>query len=67
MAGRIKQLIDEIVRQRSAAAPLIAGIVRTKLLLKGIDPSKFDASSADDPAMIKKVVSAGAEMGVVLK
>lgn len=67
MAGKIKGMIDEIVRQRSAVNPMFAGMVKTKLLLKGIDPARFDAGSPDDPVMEKKVRAAAAEMGISLK
>jgi hypothetical protein len=67
MAGRIKAIIDEIIRQRSAANPMFAGMVKTKLILKGLDPSKFDANSPDDAGLILKVSQAAAEMGVVIK
>jgi len=67
MAGKIKQMIEEIVRQRSATNPMLAGIVRTKLLLKGLDSKKFDATSADDPLVIQKILAAASEMGVHLK
>jgi hypothetical protein len=67
MAGKIKQMIDEIVRQRSAANPMIGGMVLTKLLLKGIDSRKFDASSPDDPIVMQKIMTAASEMGVHLK
>jgi hypothetical protein len=67
MPGKIKQMIEEIVRQRSATNPMLAGIVRTKLLLKGLDPAKFDASSPDDPIVIQKIMATASEMGVHLK
>jgi hypothetical protein len=67
MPGKIKRMIDEIVRQRTALNPMFAGMVKTKLLLKGIDPSRYDANSPDDAAVIQKVAAAGVEMHVVLK
>ena len=67
MAGKIKQMLEEIVKQRSATNPMLAGIVRTKLLLKGLDSGKFDASSPDDPVVIQKIVAVASEMGVRLR
>jgi hypothetical protein len=67
MAGKIKQMLEEIVRQRSATNPMLAGIVRTKLLLKGLDSRQFDATSPDDPIVIQKITAAASEMGVHLK
>ena len=55
MAGKIKQMIDTIIAQRSKQNPMLAGVIKTKLMLKGIDPSKFTAQSDDDPAIIAKL------------
>jgi hypothetical protein len=55
MAGKIKQMIDSIISQRAKQNPMLAGVIKTKLMLKGIDPSKFTAQSDDDPAIIAKL------------
>jgi len=55
MAGKIKQMIDTIITQRGKDNAMLAGILKTKLMLKGIDPSKFTAQSPDDPAVISKL------------
>ena len=55
MAGKIKQMIDTIIDQRTKGNPMLAGVIKTKLMLKGIDPSKFTAQSEDDPAIIAKL------------
>ena len=57
MAGKIKQMIDTIIAQRAKQNPMLAGVIKTKLMLKGIDPSKFTAQSDDDPAIIAKLES----------
>jgi len=58
MAGKIKQMIDTIIAQRSKQNPMLAGVIKTKLMLKGIDPGKFTAQSDDDPAIIAKLEAA---------
>jgi hypothetical protein len=55
MAGKIKQMIDSIISQRAKQNPMLAGVIKTKLMLKGIDPNKFTAQSDDDPAIIAKL------------
>jgi hypothetical protein len=55
MAGKIKQMIDTLVTLRAQDNELLAGIIRTKLILKGIDPNRFTAQSPDDPAVISKL------------
>ena len=55
MAGKIKQMIDAIISQRTKDNPMMAGVIKTKLILKGIDPGKFTAQSPDDPAIIGKL------------
>ncbi len=55
MAGKVKQMIDTIINQRAKDNAMLAGVIKTKLMLKGIDPSKFTAQSPDDPAVISKL------------
>jgi hypothetical protein len=63
MAGVIKRMIDSIVEQRAKGNTAIAITVQTKLVLKGVNPDKFNASSPDDPAIIAKVRAIGADLG----
>ncbi len=55
MAGKIKQMIDTIISQRAKDNAMLAGVIKTKLMLKGIDPGKFTPQSPDDPAVIGKL------------
>ncbi len=55
MAGKIRQMIDSIIEQRTKDNPMMAGVIKTKLALKGIDPAKFTAQSEDDPVIIGKL------------
>jgi hypothetical protein len=56
MAGQIKKLIDTIVEQRAQGNKVLEGVVKMKLILKGIDPKLYTAQSADDPAIIGKLL-----------
>ncbi|MDU0460379.1 MAG: hypothetical protein RW306_16750 [Geobacteraceae bacterium] len=62
MAGKIKQMIDTIITQRSKGNTMLIGVVKTKLMLKGIDPSKFTAQSPDDSAIIAKLEAISKEL-----
>jgi hypothetical protein len=62
----IKKMIDTIIDQRSKGNPSVVGLTRTKLILKGIDPAKFTATSADDPAIIAQVKHIAVELNVKL-
>lgn len=55
MAGKIKLMIDTLITQRAKDNAMLAGIIKTKLVLKGIDPNRFSAQSPDDPAVIAKL------------
>ncbi len=67
MAGKIKQLIDQIVEQRSAGDETIARTTRTKLVLKGINPSDYTASSADDPSVVQQLRDIANQLGIELR
>ncbi|HUI82349.1 MAG TPA: hypothetical protein VLY24_30710 [Bryobacteraceae bacterium] len=64
MAGHIKQMIDSIIEQRSKGNATLALTTKTKLVLKGLNPDRFNAGSPDDPAGIAKVQAIAAELGV---
>jgi len=55
MAGIIKRMIEVIVAERSKGNEMLAKVIRTKLILKGINPAHYSDQSDDDPAIIKKL------------
>lgn len=57
MAGRIKQLIDELVRLRTKSNPKVEPFVRAHLVLNGLDPDAYTLASADDPEKIRALES----------
>jgi len=66
MPGKIRKMIDQIIEKKSGGKPVLANVVMTKLILKGIDPDKFNAASPDDPSVMAKVSRIASEMGVIL-
>lgn len=64
MAGQVHSLIQKIIDSRSHGSPALAQATSTKLLMKGIDSSKWGPGSPDDPGMLAKVKQAAAELGV---
>lgn len=66
MPGQIKAMIDKIITERAHGNPTLANTTRTKLLLKGIDPEKFGAGSADDPVIVEKLRKLAQELSVAL-
>ena len=64
MAGKIKKMLDKIVTDKSGGNPTLMTTTKTKLILKGLNPDRYDAQSADDPNIIKKIVMTAQEMGV---
>lgn len=66
MPGQIRALLDQIIRQRSKGNPTLVATTTTKIMLKGINPGKFDAGSPDDPVIISRVRVIATELGVRL-
>ncbi len=64
MPGLIKQKVDLIVERRSRGNPTIAATTKTKLILKGLNPDRYDAGSPDDAAILERVRAVAAELGV---
>jgi len=48
-------MIDSIINQRAKDNPMLERVIKTKLILKGINPAKFNAQSNDDPVIIGKL------------
>lgn len=55
MAGKIRKLIDELVAVRTKGSASVAHFVRAHLVLSGIDPDRFDETSADDPDIVARL------------
>lgn len=55
MAGEIKRMIDTIIEQRAKGSKILAGVVKTKLILKGIDPKNYTEDSPDDTDVINRL------------
>ena len=66
MAGKIKQMIDRIIEERSHGNATIRNTTEAKLTLKGINPRKYSASDADDPEVIARLQQIAIDMGVKL-
>jgi hypothetical protein len=48
MAGRVRQLIDELIELRAGGNQGVAHFLKAHLMLNGIDPSQHTANSKDD-------------------
>ncbi len=55
MAGKIRQMIDQILNQRANDNPMLERVIKTKLMLKGVNPKKYTLESPDDPVIIQKL------------
>jgi len=64
VAGKIKQLIDKIIVERSKGNETISNITRAKLMLKGVNPESYTSISSDDEEVIARLRQISAEMGV---
>ncbi len=53
MAGRVKQLIDELCQLRSGGNPGVEHFVRASLVLRGINPEDFDEQTPDDVGAVR--------------
>lgn len=62
--GKTKLIIDSIITQRSGGDPTVAKLIRTKFMLKGINPDAFSLDTPDDPNLVKRLKDLAAKMGV---
>ncbi len=64
MQGKIKRMIDTIIEQSAKGNSIIAGTIKIKLILKGINPNKFTYQSDDNPLIINKLEKFAGDLGV---
>lgn len=66
MAGKIKAMCNTIIEKRAAGNVVVEKLTKTKLVLKGINPDLFTASSPDDQIIITKLIQIAKDLGVAL-
>jgi hypothetical protein len=66
MTGKIKEMIDKIIKERGKENQAIIHDTRAKLALKGIIPSKYDENSEDDEVIIEKIKSVAKQWNINL-
>lgn len=67
MAGKAREIIDLLVQQRAGQSPAAAHFIRTKLILRGIDPDKYTSDSPDDAQVLMTLREIAREYGLQLK
>jgi len=55
MAGKIREMIDSVIAQRAMGNPMLEKIIKTKLILKGVNPNKYTLQSDDEPQVLEKI------------
>lgn len=66
MSGRIKQLIDKLVKEKSKGNQSIVHAANAMLILKGVNISKYNENSDDNPEIINKLQKIAEEWGVTI-
>lgn len=64
MTGRISNIIDEIIEERSKGNPAIREMTKAKFILKGLNPDRFSNCSADDPVIMEKLMGIARQLNV---
>jgi hypothetical protein len=64
LSGKVKELINQIIHGRSNGNPAITEMTKSKFILKGINPDKFDSDSYDDPVIIRKLHNIAKELKI---
>ena len=62
--GHIKRMLDQIIEKRANGNEIVKMTTKTKLLLKGLNPDAYTATSEDDVDVIAKVKSVAKELSV---
>lgn len=62
--GRTKLLIDSIITQRSGGDPMVAKMLKTKFMLKGINPDVYSLDTPDDPSIVRRLMDLAGKLGI---
>ncbi len=62
--GKTKLIIDSIITQRSGGDPEVAKVIRTKFILKGINPDTYSLDTPDDPGLVNRLMALASKLGV---
>jgi hypothetical protein len=62
--GRTKLLIDSIITQRSGGDPMVAKMLKTKFMLKGINPDAYSLDTPDDPSIVRRLSDLAGKLGI---
>ena len=52
MAGLVHKEIQKLITEGGKSDPMTISFIRTKLMLKGIDPDKWGPTSEDSPEVL---------------
>lgn len=63
--GRIRQILDRILQHPSPGGNHRVMALRTKLLLRGIDPEAYTHQTPDDPGVLRQVEEIAHRLGIV--
>jgi hypothetical protein len=64
--GRTKLIIDSIITQRSGGDPKVAKVIKTKLMLKGVNADAYSLDTPDDPNLVRKLTELAGKLGVAI-
>jgi hypothetical protein len=62
MTVRIKAIIETIISKKAESNPMLAKIIKAKLILNGIDQKRLTAEANDDPLIIAKLEKLAKEL-----
>jgi hypothetical protein len=64
--GRTRLIIDSIITQRSGGDPKVAKVIKTKLMLKGVNADAYSLDTPDDPNLVRKLTELAMKLGVAI-
>ncbi|MDD2495503.1 MAG: hypothetical protein PHE29_09955 [Tissierellia bacterium] len=64
MAGQINKMIKEIIVKKCNGNTTLENVTRTKLILAGINPARYNENSPDDPNVINKLSVFARDIGI---
>ena len=64
MSGQIHAMITRLLQIRTEGRPNQMATEKIKLIMKGIDPDKYNPNSPDDPSVIARLSTIAKDMEI---
>ncbi|NVN91229.1 MAG: hypothetical protein HXX11_11600 [Desulfuromonadales bacterium] len=65
MTGKIREMVETMISKKAGDNPMLAKIIKTKLIIHGIYPNRSATEADDDPLILAKLEKFEKELRII--